>query len=845
MNLRETFNWSEPPLFLIDGTSFIYRAFYAYPDLSRSDGFQTNALFIVLRLLLRIKREEDLRFGCFIVDGRGPTFRHELLPSYKEQRLKMPEGLFKQIEPLLQAASLLGIPRYTTQESEADDCIASLAAQFKESAPVVIVGSDKDLRQCLDRNVVLWDPGQKTQKLTTVDGFQESEGLSPEQWPDFQALVGDKSDNIPGVPGIGPKTAKKLLGRFPSLDALKAGFDRLSAKEQEKLAPHLDDVFLYRRLTSLRTDLSQVGHLSELRCDPTDWAGLKSFLETYEFKSLLKELDLSDQPAVENAPRSQSFQARNQALPDLQGLELGLVPAGDGQFLLASEQEEYLVQGSPDQLLAALDQAATLIVPSYKDFLQISERFEELPLPRFFDLSLAAYLLNPEERDYSWPRLLQTYLSQVHVHHDNEGLAALHIGRLLRPRLEEAGLMELKYSVEMPLIPVLRRMEKRGLGIDLQAFDHFLQDVQNDIDRLSRTIFERAGREFNLRSPQQLAEVLFDDLGLRAGRKTPGGVPSTASAVLEGLQSQHPIIEDILAFRSLEKLRSTYLDPLPRQVWDDGRLHTHFNHLATATGRLSSSRPNLQNIPIRGSFGPRMRSCFVADSGCELIAADYSQIELRILAHLSGDEDLCEAFSRGEDIHTRTASILFDKSAGAVSSDERRKAKTINFGLLYGMGPQKLAREMGIGLKEAKSFIDIYFSRLSGVRQFFEQIEATARHQGFVTTLAGRRRLLPDIASRNTNLAEQSRRMAINTVVQGSAADIIKMAMVAVDTDQLLGQLQSRLILQVHDELLLESPRENVRRAGERSAELMSSVRQLIVPLTVEWGFGKNWSEAH
>ena len=849
MTLSHAFHWAKPPLFLIDGTSFIYRAFYAYPDLSRSDGFPTNALYIMLRLLIKLQREESPEFACFIIDGRGPTFRHELLPSYKEQRLKMPESLFKQIDPLLNGTGLLGIPHFTTRDVEADDCIASLAEQFKGTNPVVIVGSDKDLRQCLDQHVVLWDPGMKTQKVITLEDFKEQEGLSPWQWPDFQALVGDKSDNIPGVPGIGPKTAKNLLKRHPSLEKIKEHFERLSAKEQEKIGPHLESVFLYRRLTRLRTDSSQVKDLFELHCRPPDKEGLKDFLNAYEFRSLLKDLDISfDEPVSmpkRQPVRQKTVKAGKAAPLNVQGQELGLVPMEDGSFLLGFDGEELLEDLSAPDIAAALAEAACVYLPSYKDLLELHEAFEQPALSRFFDCSLAAYLLNPEERDYGWSSLLKAHLPGLGLHRDNQGLAALHIGRQLRKKIESAGLTELKYTVEMPLIPVLRRMEKQGVGIDLQAFKGFLEEVQADIESVSRSIFERAGGEFNLRSPQQLAEVLFDRLGLRTGRKTPGGQPSTASSVLEGLRSQHPIIEDILTFRSLEKLRSTYLDPLPRQIGHDGRLHTHFNHLATATGRLSSRRPNLQNIPIRGAFGPRMRACFVAAEGMELVAADYSQIELRILAHLSADEELCEAFSREEDIHTRTASILLGKPAQEISPDERRKAKTINFGLIYGMGPQKLAAELGISLKESKEFINIYFSRLTGVRRFFEEVEAFARQNGFVTTLAGRRRLLPDIASRNANLAEQSKRIAINTVVQGSAADIIKLAMIAVDRDPLLDQLQGTLILQVHDELLLEAPGNHVRQVGERCAELMSSVKPLSVPLTVEWGSGKNWSEAH
>ncbi|MFW6055260.1 MAG: DNA polymerase, partial [Thermodesulfobacteriota bacterium] len=499
---------------------------------------------------------------------------------------------------------------------------------------------------------------------------------------------------------------------------------------------------------------------------------------------------------------------------------------------------------SGDLLLDSLRNASEIFVPSFKELLAAEPGWEELQ-DRIFDISLMAYLINPEERDYGWKRLQMVYLQQTGVHQDNQGLAVLEIGLYLQNQIQHAGLSDLLTAIETPLVPVLVKMEKTGLGIDLDAFAGFLTEVENRLQKLTESIYRQAGQEFNLRSPQQLAEVLFTRLGLRSKRKTPGGLPSTAVPVLESLCSDHPVIADILEFRSLEKLRSTYLDPLPRQIGVDGRLHTTFNNLGTATGRLSSSRPNLQNIPIRGEFGYRMRSCFVAGQGYTLVAADYSQIELRLLAHMSRDENLLLAFSRSEDIHARTAGLIFDKEPQNITPDERRKAKTINFGLLYGMGPLHLGRELGLSVREAKKFIEIYFERLHKVRDFYRQTEQKAREQGYVSTLAGRRRVLKDLNSRNANLAAQARRMAINTVVQGSAADIIKMAMNRVDRDAELRAFGTRLVLQVHDELLLEAPAQKAAAAGRRIASIMSSVAELSVPLDVDWGTGSSWAEAH
>lgn len=848
MNLKEQLDLNQEPIYLVDGSSFLYRAYHAFPDLQRSDGFPTNALYICLRILLKLIREQDPQYLGFFLDGKAPTFRHKLLPTYKAQRPKMPETLVKQIQPLKQVTAYLGLETVVADEVEADDLIASLTRRFKEQNPVIIVGSDKDLKQCLDEDVFLWDPGQKTAKLTTLQDFEKKQDLRPEQWPDFQALTGDSSDNIPGVPGIGPKSALKLLKRYPDIETLKTNFDLLTTKEQEKIKPHLEKLSIYRQLTALRTDLYAEADLTDFKCSKIQKIELHDFLKRYEFNSLLNTFPPNNQADnltehTENKEQKQAL-SKNNELPPLNDQQVALVLAKN-TFFLAVENQEFQNNWQAQELVSELQKAGQIFIPDYKELLHSDSYFDKLPREKCFDLGIAAYLLNPEKRDYSWKNILDSYAKEVQVHRDNQGLAALNIGQYLSKKLENASLEQLLQDIEMPLVPVLVQMEKRGIGIDLKAFNQFLQEVQNELKELTQSIYTRAGKEFNLRSSQQLAEVLFEDLNLKSKRKTPGGAPSTSSQVLESLADQHDIIKDILRYRRLEKLRSTYLTPLPKLVDKQQRLHTHFNQLATATGRLSSSSPNLQNIPIRGEFGPRMRSCFVAQKNHQLIGADYSQIELRLLAHISSDPELTSAFARNEDIHSRTAALLFSKDADKILSDERRKAKTINFGLLYGMGPQKLGRELEISLNQAKEFIEIYFSRLDKVRQFYNDIEARAKEQGFVTTLAGRRRLLPDINSQNANLAQQARRMAINTVIQGSAADIIKMAMIKVSQDQDLKQAGAELILQVHDELLMEVPSQDAKLAGQRLAEIMSNIVQLSVPLTVDWGLGQNWKEAH
>ncbi|MDR3073382.1 MAG: DNA polymerase I, partial [Deltaproteobacteria bacterium] len=475
-----------------------------------------------------------------------------------------------------------------------------------------------------------------------------------------------------------------------------------------------------------------------------------------------------------------------------------------------------------------------------------------LPVARCFDLSLAAYLLNPEDRDYSWPQLMRRWAEQtadaVPPARD-PGRFALRLYELFAERLAAAEQDALMRDLEMPLIPVLKDMEDAGLRIDKDAFAAFLDDVRAELGRPETRIHELGEGPFNIRSSQQLGDVLFIRLALPKAGKTKGGLASTSQESLEKLSGSHPIIDKLLEYRTLEKLRSTYLEPLPRLADTDARIHTTFNLLATATGRLSSSNPNLQNIPVRGTFGPRMRACFVASPGALLVSADYSQVELRILAHLAKDPILTESFLNGEDIHRRTASLLFDVERAEVTADQRRHAKTINFGLIYGMGPQKLAQDLGISLKEAKAFIERYFERLGALRLFYDSVEREALDHGYVTTIAGRRRYIPDIHSSNNQMKSQARRQAINARVQGSAADIIKMAMLAISRDAELAELGARLLLQVHDELVMEVPAANARRAGERMAALMAAAapetERMKVPLAVDWGVGTNWNDAH
>jgi DNA polymerase-1 len=953
----------------MDGSAFIFRSFYAHQGMTRSDGFPTNVIHMVARLILKLLREEKTLYFSFIMDGKGPTFRAKRFPAYKANRSATPEALVTQLAPLRELLELLGVPVIVSENCEADDCIASLAKRHRDARPVIILGADKDLKQCLHENVVLWNLAAKDEHIITLADFHAETGMAPASWPDCQALMGDSSDNIPGVPKVGPKTALELIREFTTLEGI---FDHLSAvqpKIRAKLEGQREKAVLYRELTRLQCDACPAIGLADLSIRPVTVEAALNFMAAYELRALSRELESMCRagfflqrpqgapPADAAAPLLPPFpgsssaagpplagaaadsatptrdisapqprpgsvplqtkahpltreagafsakenaampaQAQEQSKPPAQGslllvraplalslpkvhcvqdlplrlttdplpaadspAVLALLPAGQ-DTLLAEHEREILFAGPLEELGAVLLRlcsqgrggACLLVTPDLKSLYKTLPALLELPASCFFDLSLAAYLLSPEDHGYSWEQVAARWGERSGSGHspgEHPGLLALALHRFMTEQLAGSGLSEVFSKLELPLAPVLSRMESRGMVIDPAAFSSFLAQTQQDLEQWTRHIYTLAGRAFNIRSSQQLADVLFSVLNLPKAGKTKAGATSTSQENLEKLIGKHPIIDAVLEYRKLEKLRSTYLEPLPRLADASCRIRSTFNQTATATGRLSSSNPNLQNIPVRGPAGKRMRACFAAAPGMSLISADYSQIELRVLAHLSGDPTLTEAFTNNEDIHSRTAGLLVDVKPAEVTAEQRRNAKTINFGLIYGMGAQKLAQELRTPLKEAKAFIERYFARFYRLKDFYDAIEQEARRHGFVSTMAGRRRLTPDILSSNTQLRAQARRQAINTRIQGSAADIIKLAMIAVENDQELRGLGARLLLQIHDELLLEAPHAAAKAAALRLAFLMSSVNPgalpLAVPLLVDWGVGPNWAVAH
>ncbi|BDQ33341.1 DNA polymerase I [Pseudodesulfovibrio portus] len=880
MSIKERLNLDTEPVYLIDGTALLYRAFYARADLSRSDGFPTNAINTVMRVLMNLLKDERPSHVAFLMDGKGPTFRNEVYGDYKANRPAMPEPLVEQVEPVRRGVELLGLPLMVTDGVEADDCICALANRYKTDRPVIILASDKDIKQCLDDNVVMVSQHGRKETIHTLESFREAEGMEPDTWPDFQAVIGDSADNIPGIPKIGPVTARKIFAATgPTLEELRDNIGQLPDKLREKVEPELDNVFTYRELTRMKLDSCDTP-VEDFAVRDMDPDALAAFFEEYELRGLQRSMPrpqksaptaaakpaspagdggmlslFGDAPAKEKAeePMAVTEIRDAAALPNLGGEDVGLTFADDA-FFIGLNDTDYRYTGPAADLVRAVEHASIIATPSVQDLLRADDAWGHILPSQWFDLSLAAYLLDPESRNYTWTRLKQSMFQDGRsefadvsrdLHPQSEGLAALAYMRGIEGQVRGAELNPLMRDLELPLIPVLVSMEQAGISVDLDAFRAFLDDVSEQLSGLTRSIIEMAGEEFNIRSSQQLAVVLFDQLGIKAGSKTSTGLRSTANQVLEKIRDQHPIVEAVLEYRMLEKLRSTYLEPLPKLVDKDSRLHTHFNQLSTATGRLSSSQPNLQNIPIRGVHGPRMRACFNAADNNLLAAADYSQIELRVLAHFSKDPALIDAFRHDEDIHARTAALLNDKAVEEVTTEERRGAKTINFGLIYGMGVQKLARELKITQNEAKDFTDKYFEKMATLKAYYDTIVEDAQKHGFVTTLAGRRRLLPELHSRNNQLASQAKRQAVNTVIQGSAADIIKMAMVAAHKDKQLQELGAQLILQVHDELIVEAPAANIEAAGARLKQIMQEVAKLDVPLKVDLGVGKNWAEAH
>jgi DNA polymerase I len=886
----------KPTLYLIDGSSYIYRAYYAIRHLSSPKGFPTNALFGFTQMLLKVLKDRKPDHLAVVFDVGRRTFRTELYPEYKANRSAMPDDLVPQIAPIKEMVRAFNIPVLQKEGFEADDIIGAISRQCEaKGMNVVVVTGDKDLMQIVTEAVTLLDTMKD--KATGIPEVLERFGVEPHLVVDILGLAGDSSDNIPGVPGIGEKTALKLIREFGTLDALLEKAGEVKGKNGERLREFSDQARLSRTLATIDLDTPIDYRYEDLVVSPPDMKRLAELFREYGFTTLMKELTSEASLSTENyrtvlseSDFSELLQSLREApafAVDLETTSLNPLEAEIvGLSFSFREHEAFYVpvghlypevpaQLSRDEVLRALaplltDPLLPKIGQNIKyDYQVLRGHGIEMQGIRF-DTMLASYLLNPVRSGHGLDSLAVEHLDhkmisyaevagkgkeqinfarvpvdRASVYSCEDADATFLLYRLFLPPLAEKGMEALFFDLEMPLVTILAEMELHGVMLDLPLLRELSGGFAVQLSDLERDIFACAGCEFNINSPKQLGEVLFDRLNLPAGKKTKTGW-STDMDVLDKLSREHEIAALILRYRSVSKLKSTYTDALPRLVDPStGRVHTSYNQAITNTGRLSSSEPNLQNIPIRTEEGRRIRHAFIAREGSLLLSADYSQIELRVLAHLSGDRVFCDAFARDEDIHTRTASEVFDLIPGLVTPEMRRQAKTINFGVIYGQGAFSLARELGVSTRVAKEFIDSYFERHSGAREFLDSCVRNAERDGFVTTILGRRLPIPDIASSNGNIRAFAQRNAINYPIQGSAADIIKQAMVSVHERMKKEGLRSRLIMQVHDELVFEVPEEERQLMEMLVCREMEHALPLRVPLKVEISFGRNWSEAH
>ncbi|MEM8766148.1 MAG: DNA polymerase I [Pseudomonadota bacterium] len=893
------------PLVLVDGSSYLFRAYHALPDLRTSDNFPTGAVRGVISMIRKLAKDYEGSPIAVVFDAKGKTFRNDLYKEYKANRPPMPDDLREQIQPIHDIIRAMGLPLLIVPDVEADDVIGTLAAEATASKRDTVVSTgDKDMAQLVTDHVTLVN----TMTETTMDraGVLDKFGVAPEQIIDYLALMGDTVDNIPGVPKVGPKTAAKWLTEHGDLDTIIAKADEFKGKIGENLRGALEQLPLSRELTEIRCDVELPLAMAELIPETPDEAALLKLFERFEFKAWIEELG-GEAPADESVPEAVEGNYRTiSTVEDLDALIAELEAAGSfaldtettslaymdaelvGFSFCAKAGEACYVPvghsyaGAPDQLALSLvleklkplleNAAITKVGQHLKYDLNVLDRYDVTVHGIEYDTMLESYVLNSVGSRHNMDDLAKRYLGRETIkYEDIAGKGAKQITfdqvpleqaaeyaaedaditwqlhEQLWPKLEaEPSLATVFREIEMPLMPVLSRIERTGALIDGGLLDEQSKELAERMEGLVAKAHELADGEFNLDSPKQLQEILFERLGLPVLKKTPKGQPSTAEAVLVDLARDYELPQVIMDYRGLAKLKSTYTDKLPLQInQKTGRVHTSYHQAVAATGRLSSTDPNLQNIPIRTADGRRIRQAFVAPPGRKIIAADYSQIELRIMAHLSGDAGLTEAFANNLDIHRATASEVFSVGADEVSDEQRRNAKAINFGLIYGMSAFGLGRQLSISRTLAQDYIDRYFARYPGVAEYMERTRARGHDQGFVETVFGRRLYLPEINSRNHQRRQAAERTAINAPMQGTAADIIKRAMLAVDAWLPESGLDALMIMQVHDELVLEVAEGDVDAVVNGVNERMSAAADLAVPLVVEAGIGDNWDQAH
>jgi DNA polymerase-1 len=897
----------EKTLLLVDGSSYLYRAFHALPELkSPKTGEPTGAIYGVLNMLRKLATDYKAHARACVFDAKGRTFRDEQYAEYKANRSPMPDDLSRQVEPLYEAVRALGWPLLSIEGVEADDVIATLAEQAtRRGWRTVISTGDKDLTQLVDGSV-LWVNTMSNEKLDR-EGVAAKFGVPPEKITDYLALVGDAIDNIPGVDKVGPKTAAKWIAQYGSLEGVIAHADEIAGLAGENLRKVRDWLPKGRELLTVKRDVPLPISIEELGSFKTDPAAQRAQYERFGFKSWLKEVEHAPAPAP--APALQPGPARRRvqailnegALKDLilriEAVPLtgfGAVAEGEdpmrarlvGLAFAFGDEAAYLplaheYAGAPPQLSAAI--ALTLLKPWLEraDCRKVGEnvKLDSHALASrgvrlagcVHDTIVESYVLEVNEkhelgalaqRHCGWTTLSydevtgkgasRIAFSAVDIERAAQYAAgkadcALALHEILYPRIEQDEKLAFVYGrIEMPLLPVLFRMERNGVLLDKAKLEAQSHELGKEILAIEQKAFAAAGQPFNLGSPKQIQEILFERQKLPVKKKTPSGQPSTDEDSLAELALDHPLPKLILEHRALSKLKSTYTDKLPRSVHPEtGRVHTTYSQTTAVTGRLASNDPNLQNIPIRTSAGRRIRECFIAPPGAKIVSADYSQVELRIMAHLSGDTSLKRAFAAGHDVHRATAAEVFGVPLEKVTADERRAAKVINFGLIYGMSAFGVAQNLGIERATAQAYVDSYFARYPGVKRYMDETRALARERGYVETVFGRRLWIPEVRSGSPMRRQAAERQAINAPMQGTAADLIKLAMIAVGDFIQKNKLKTLLIMQVHDELVLEAPLAEVQRIKDEVRRLMESVASLDVPLIAEVGAGDNWDQAH
>ncbi len=901
-------------IYLIDGSGYMFRAYYGMmrQRLSNSKGVPTGATLAFARMLLKVIRDRAPEYVAVAFDRPEPTFRHDIYPAYKANRDAAPEDLVEQIPYMHRVIEVLRVPLLVHAGAEADDIVGTLAARAEaEGYDVVLVTADKDFAQLVTENVRIWDP-MKDEEMGPAE-IEAKWGVPPEKFVEVQALMGDSTDNIPGVPGIGEKTAVALIQEFGGLDAVLASTDQIKRpKQRRNIEENAELAKLSRTLCTIKRDLVLEGDLESCRLGDADIeAGRKLFVDELEFKNVIEQLPgYGESKAEEAAPEEATSPAGEEerdyhvirTLEELKSMLAELEKAGRFAFDLETTSLDpmqarivglsfsaragrafYVPVGhetmdSGPQL--ALEDVLAEVSPLLEspenekigqnvkyDIAVLKEAGREVRGP-LFDTMLASYLLLSSRRSHGMDHLAQEYFGVTTIKYaDLCGKGAKEIlfshvpieaaapyacqdadityrlAEKMAPQLENDGLMNLFGELEIPLLRVLLDMERAGIRLDREFLRNMGKELEARLEQMRSDIHALAGAEFNINSTQQLRVILFEKLNLPVIKRTKTG-PSTDIDTLERLAPRHPLPQEILSFRQLSKLKSTYVDTLPELVNPQtGRIHARFNQTVAATGRLSGSDPNLQNIPIRTDLGREIRRAFLPEDGWKLLSADYSQIELRVLAHFTNDPALVDAFGKGEDIHATTASAVYGVALDAVDSEMRRVAKAVNFGIIYGQGAFGLSQTIGIAQSEARSFIDTYFERFASVPAFVDATIEKGRASGYVSTIMGRRRYLPDLNSRNRNAKNAAERTAVNSVIQGSAADVIKIAMIAIAARLTREEREARMLVQVHDELLFEIPPREIEGVAALVEEEMRGAMDLRVPLEVDVSTGENWGE--